>query len=84
MSTLTHPRVEVSHLSRFAVLVCDLDMLVATGVNHHVPRVSVQAVGPVVVTLTDKKQNHEDIGRHGTMIHFISRPVTSLTVIAQP
>lgn len=28
-------------------------MLVAAGVNHHVPGVAVQAVGPVVVTLWD-------------------------------
>lgn len=30
-------------------------MLVAAGMNHHVPRVAIQAIGPVVVTLDKNK-----------------------------
>lgn len=52
---VTHPRVQISDVSSLSVFVSDLNMLMAAGVNHHVPRVAVQAVGPVVVTLrTDK------------------------------
>lgn len=47
-----HPRVQVSHVSGFSIFVGDLDVLVAAGVNHHVPGVAVQAVGPVVVALS--------------------------------
>ncbi len=47
----THPWVQISNVSGFSVFVGDLNMLMAAGVNHHVPRVAVQAIGPVVVTL---------------------------------
>lgn len=49
--SVTHPRVQISNVSGFSISVGDLHMLVAAGVDHHVPRVAVQTIGPVVVTL---------------------------------
>lgn len=46
-----HPRLEVAHLPGEPVAVRDLDVLVEARVHHHVPRVAVQPVGPVVVAL---------------------------------
>lgn len=51
----THPWVQISDFSSFSIFVGDLNMLVAAGVNHHVPRVAIQAIGPVVVTLDNNK-----------------------------
>jgi hypothetical protein len=41
---VAHPRVEVSNLSCFSILVGDLDMLVGARVNHHIPGVPIQAI----------------------------------------
>lgn len=48
---VTHPWVQISNVSSFSIFVGDLNMLMAAGVNHHVPRVAVQAIGPIIVTL---------------------------------
>lgn len=48
---VTHPWVQISNGSSLSIFVGDLNMLMAAGVNHHVPGVAVQAIGPVVVTL---------------------------------
>lgn len=50
---LTHPRVQISNISGLSIFVSDFYVLVGAGVNHHVPRVAVQAVSPVVVTLNN-------------------------------
>lgn len=55
ISPVTHPWVQVSNFSSFSIFVGDLNMLMAAGVNHHVPRVAIQAIGPVVVTLDKNK-----------------------------
>lgn len=52
---VTHPRVQKSNFPSFSIFVGDLNMLMAAGVNHHVPWVAVQPVGPVVVTLHENK-----------------------------
>lgn len=50
-SPAAHPWVQVSQIASYSIFVGDLDVLVTAGVNHHVPGVAVQAVGPVVVAL---------------------------------
>lgn len=47
----THPRVQISNVSSFSILVSDFNMLVGAGMNHHVPGVPVQSIGPVIVAL---------------------------------
>lgn len=49
----THARVQISNSSSFSILVSDFNMLVGPRVNHHVPRVPVQSISPVVVALKD-------------------------------
>lgn len=51
----THPWVQIADFSSFSIFVRDLHMLMAAGVNHHIPRVAIQAIGPVVVTLDSNK-----------------------------
>lgn len=51
-SPAAYPWVQVSHIATYSIFVGDLDVLVTAGVNHHVPGVAVQAVGPVVVALS--------------------------------
>lgn len=52
---LTHPWVQISNFTSFPIFVGDLNMLMTAGMNHHVPWVAVQTIGPVVVTL-DKNE----------------------------
>lgn len=54
---MAHPRVEVSDISCFSIFVGDLDMLVGSGVNHHIPGVPIQAIGPVVIALGQKEKS---------------------------
>lgn len=48
---LTHSRVQISNLACYAISVGDLDMLMWARVNHHVPWVAIQSIGPVIVAL---------------------------------
>lgn len=45
------PRVEVADLSSYSISVGDFYMLVRARVDHHVPRVTVQPISPVIIAL---------------------------------
>lgn len=51
LQKLTHPRVQISNVSGFSILVSDFNMLVGAGMNHHVPGVPIQSISPVIVAL---------------------------------
>lgn len=51
LQKLTHPRVQISNVSSFSILVSDFNMLVAAGMHHHVPGVPIQSISPVIVAL---------------------------------
>lgn len=60
VSIKSHPRVQISNFPSFPIFVGDLDVLMGAGVDHHVPGVAIQTIGPVIVTLETK----EDFNKH--------------------